>query len=38
MLIYVNVNALLLYGCEYWSVTAMEKHVLRVWENRMLRR
>jgi hypothetical protein len=27
-----------LYGCETWSVTLMEEHRLRVFENRVLRR
>jgi hypothetical protein len=27
-----------LYGCETWSLTAREKHKLRVFENRVLRR
>jgi hypothetical protein len=27
-----------LYGCETWSLTLREKHRLRVFENRMLRR
>jgi hypothetical protein len=27
-----------LYGCETWSVTLREKHRLRVFENRVLRR
>jgi hypothetical protein len=27
-----------LYGCETWSLTKREKHRLRVFENRMLRR
>jgi hypothetical protein len=27
-----------LYGCETWSLTLREEHVLRVFENRMLRR
>jgi hypothetical protein len=27
-----------LYGCEIWSLTLMEKHRLRVFENRVLRR
>jgi hypothetical protein len=28
----------ILYGCEIWSLTLREKHRLRVFENRMLRR
>jgi hypothetical protein len=27
-----------LYGCETWSLTLMEEHRLRVFENRVLRR
>jgi hypothetical protein len=27
-----------LYGCETWSLTVREKHKLRVFENRVLRR
>jgi hypothetical protein len=27
-----------LYGCETWSLTLREKHILRVLENRVLRR
>jgi hypothetical protein len=27
-----------LYGCETWSLTVREKHKLRVFENKMLRR
>jgi hypothetical protein len=27
-----------LYGCETWSLTLKEKHLLRVFENRVLRR
>jgi hypothetical protein len=30
--------ALVLYGCETWSVTLREEHRLRVFENRVLRR
>jgi hypothetical protein len=26
-----------LYGCETWSLTLREKHILRVFENRVLR-
>jgi hypothetical protein len=29
---------ILLYGCETWSPTLREKHGLRVFENRVLRR
>jgi hypothetical protein len=28
----------ILYGCETWSLTLKEKHILRVFENRMLSR
>jgi hypothetical protein len=27
-----------LYGCETWSLTLSEEHILRVLENRVLRR
>jgi hypothetical protein len=27
-----------LYGCETWTLTLREKHILRIYENRMLRR
>jgi hypothetical protein len=27
-----------LYGCETWSLTLREQHILRVFENRVLRR
>jgi hypothetical protein len=27
-----------LHGCETWSLTLKEKHIVRVFENRMLRR
>jgi hypothetical protein len=27
-----------LYGCETWSLTLREEHILRVFENRILRR
>jgi hypothetical protein len=29
---------LVLYGCETWSLTVREKHRLRMFENRVLRR
>jgi hypothetical protein len=29
---------LILYGCETWSLTIREEHMLRVFENRLLRR
>jgi hypothetical protein len=28
----------ILYGCEIWSLTLREKHTLRVFENKLLRR
>jgi hypothetical protein len=28
----------ILYGCDTWSLTLREKHRLRVFENRMLRK
>jgi hypothetical protein len=28
----------ILYGCETWSLTLREKHILRVFENKVLRR
>jgi hypothetical protein len=31
-------NAVVLYGCETWSLTLREEHRLRVFENRVLRR
>jgi hypothetical protein len=30
--------AVVLYGCETWSLAVREKHNLRVFENRVLRR
>jgi hypothetical protein len=27
-----------LYGCETWSLTLRDEHILRVFENRVLRR
>jgi hypothetical protein len=27
-----------LYGCETWSLTLREEHIMRVFENRVLRR
>jgi hypothetical protein len=30
--------SVVLYGCETWSLTVKEKHKLRVFENRVLRR
>jgi hypothetical protein len=30
--------SVVLYGCETWSLTLREKHRLRVFENRVLRR
>jgi hypothetical protein len=32
------VVAIVLYGCETWSLTLREEHMLRVFENRVLRR
>jgi hypothetical protein len=29
---------MVLYGCETWSLTLREEHILRVFENRVLRR
>jgi hypothetical protein len=29
---------LVLYGCETWSLTIREEHILRVFEKRVLRR
>jgi hypothetical protein len=31
-------RAVVLYGCETWSLTLREEHRLRVFENRVLRR
>jgi hypothetical protein len=37
--IYRTINLpVVLYGCEIWSITLREKHRLRVFENRVLRR
>jgi hypothetical protein len=37
--IYIYIyNAVVLYGCETWSLTVREEHKLRVFENRVLRR
>jgi hypothetical protein len=30
--------SVVLYGCETWSLTLREEHILRVFENRVLRR
>jgi hypothetical protein len=30
--------AILLYGCETWSLTVREEHILRVFDNSVLRR
>jgi hypothetical protein len=30
--------SVILYGCETWSLTLREKHWLRVFENKVLRR
>jgi hypothetical protein len=32
------ISPVVLYGCETWSLTVREKHKLRVFENRVLRR
>jgi hypothetical protein len=37
-LIIANLLPVVLYGCETWSLTLREKHRLRVFENRVLRR
>jgi hypothetical protein len=34
----INLNKIKLYWCETWSLTLREKHRLRVFENRVLRR
>jgi hypothetical protein len=37
--IYIAINLpVVLYGCETWSLTLREKHRLRAFENRVLRR
>jgi hypothetical protein len=33
-----NRKAVVLYGCETWTLTLREEHKLRVFENRVLRR
>ena len=33
-----NILAVVLYGCETWSLTLREKHRLRVFENKVLRK
>jgi hypothetical protein len=30
--------SVILYGCETWSLTLRNKHILRAFENRVLRR
>jgi hypothetical protein len=35
---FVFSSAVVLYGCETWSLALREEHRLRVFENRMLRR
>jgi hypothetical protein len=35
--IYKIILPVVLYGCETWSLTLMEEHRLRVFENRVLR-
>ena len=37
-LLYSYKSALVLYGCETWSLTLREERRLRVFENRVLRR
>jgi hypothetical protein len=32
------ISPVVLYGCETWSLTLREEHILRVFENSMLRR
>jgi hypothetical protein len=34
----VKILPVVLYGCETWSLALREKHRLRVFENRVLRR
>jgi hypothetical protein len=34
----IKILAVVLYGCETWSLTLREEHRLRVFENRVLRR
>jgi hypothetical protein len=37
--IYINITLpVVLYGCETWSLTLRDKHRLRVFQNRVLRR
>jgi hypothetical protein len=37
--IYKTITSLVvLYGCETWCLTLREKHILRVFENRVVRR
>jgi hypothetical protein len=39
MRIYKNIIlSVILYGCEPWSLTLREEHMLRVFENKVLRR
>jgi hypothetical protein len=33
----IKILAIILYGCETWSLTLGEEHRLRVFENRVLR-
>jgi hypothetical protein len=34
----IIISPVVLYGCETWSLTLREEHILRVFENRVLRR
>jgi hypothetical protein len=34
----IMILPVVLYGCATWSLTLREKHMLRVYENRVLRR
>jgi len=36
--IYITIILPVLYGCETWSLTLREENMLRVFENRVLRR
>jgi hypothetical protein len=33
----ITLMAAVLYGCETWSLTVRPKHILRVFQNRVLR-
>jgi hypothetical protein len=37
-LLFSKTSLLVLYGCETWSLTLREKHRLKIFENRLLRR